>query len=206
VALQIDTTRAEIHGALARAQQHYLDSSDWPLVCGLLEQLAARVDRRQDRMAAKAAAGAADAESASDDDASVEREGGATESTPSESTPENRATDGGSERETEGASPEKPKGHGRNGASAFRTAEHILHVLAGVIGAVCEVCGFGKMYRYREKVIIRVIGQPMFFAEAHHYEQARCRECGHIARAPGPACVHEGVGSDYVRLSNTYHG
>jgi len=58
---------------------------------------------------------------------------------------------------------------------------------------------FGKMYRYREKVIIRVIGQPMFFAEAHHYEQARCRECGHIARAPGPACVHEGVGSDYVR-------
>ncbi|MFI5302007.1 MAG: hypothetical protein ACHREM_28285 [Polyangiales bacterium] len=94
----------------------------------------------------------------------------------------------------------KPKGHGRNGASAFRAAQHFFYTLAlGVIGAVCTACEIGKMYRYREKIIIRIVGQPLFRAEQHHHEQARCRNCGRVVRADGPACVHEGVGTDYIR-------
>jgi hypothetical protein len=55
------------------------------------------------------------------------------------------------------------------------------------------------MSRYREKIIIRIVGQPMFGAEQHHHEQARCRNCGLIVRAEGPSCVHEGVGTEYIR-------
>jgi hypothetical protein len=99
-----------------------------------------------------------------------------------------------------GDDPKTPKGHGRNGASAFRAAQHFFHAFAlGVIGAVCTACQIGTMYRYREKIIIRIVGQPMFRAEQHHHEQARCRNCGRIVRAEGPACVHEGVGTEYIR-------
>jgi len=72
-----------------------------------------------------------------------------------------------------------------------RTADtHFFHTLAlGVIGALCEACRLGKMYRYREKIIIRIIGQPLFGAELHHYEQARCRVCGHVYPLHGPVLV-----------------
>jgi transposase len=106
----------------------------------------------------------------------------------------------GGDNEADKRDPKKRKGHGRNGASAYRQAKHVFYGLAlGVLGALCSRCGFGKMYRYREKVIIRIVGQPLFAAEIHHFEQARCRNCGHIIRASGPADVHEGLGSDYVR-------
>jgi hypothetical protein len=94
----------------------------------------------------------------------------------------------------------KPKGHGRNGASAYRKAQHCDHALApGVIGAVCEKCKHTKMSRYREKIILRIVGQPLFSAEVHHHEQGRCRACGHIVRAQSPAYVCEGLGTDYIR-------
>jgi hypothetical protein len=94
----------------------------------------------------------------------------------------------------------KPKGHGRNGAGAFRAAQHFFSTLAlGVVGAVCTACQIGKMHRYREKIILRIVGQPMFRAEQHHHEQARCRNCSRVVRADGPACVHEGVGTEYIR-------
>jgi hypothetical protein len=31
------------------------------------------------------------------------------------------------------------------------------------------------MDRHREKIVIRIIGQPMFGAAVHHLEQGRCR-------------------------------
>jgi hypothetical protein len=96
--------------------------------------------------------------------------------------------------------PKEPNGHGRNGAAAYRQAQHFFYALAaGVIGAVCAVCAIGKMSRYREKVILRIVGQPLFRAEVHHYEQARCRNCGNIIRADGPSCVRDGLGTDYIR-------
>ncbi len=80
----------------------------------------------------------------------------------------------------------KRKGHGRNGIHAFNKAKHLVHALAaGIIGMRCEVCGIGRISRYREKDIIRVIGQPLFDAEIHHYEQGRCKNCGRIIRADG---------------------
>jgi transposase len=57
------------------------------------------------------------------------------------------------------------------------------------------------MSPYREKVIIRIVGQSLFGAEVHHFEQVRCRMCGNLITAPGSAEVLEGIGSSYI----TYH-
>jgi hypothetical protein len=102
--------------------------------------------------------------------------------------------------ETDSSDSKKPKGHGRNGASAYRQAQHFNHAQAlGVIGSLCEACRRAKMYRYREKIVLRIVGQPLFRAEVHHHEQARCRGCGHIVRAQSPGYVSQGLGTDYIR-------
>lgn len=44
-----------------------------------------------------------------------------------------------------------------------------------MVGTPCEKCGRRKLIPYREKVVIRVVGCPMFGAEMHHHEQGRCR-------------------------------
>jgi transposase len=185
-----------------RIDHKQLDPDDWPLVGALVSKQIARAEERQERMIAKIAAAAADAAAAKDasgpvfdaDDSVHEGEatGYSSSTEPASLVPADGAADP--------RDPKKPRGHGRNGASAYTTAQHFFHTLAlGVIGALCEACRLGKMFRYREKIVIRIIGQPLFGAELHHYEQARCRGCGHLVRAAGPAHVHEGVGSDYVR-------
>jgi hypothetical protein len=189
-----------------RVDRKQLEPEDWPLLGALVSKQIARAEGRQERMIAKiaaAAAGTAATENVRgpiiDADYSVHGEStGREASATSSPEPESLAT--GSDGAANPRDAEKPKGHGRNGANAYKKAKHFFYALAvGVIGAVCEACGFGKMYRYREKFIIRIVGQPLFGAELHHYEQARCRECHHVVRATGPAWVHEGIGSDYVR-------
>jgi hypothetical protein len=193
-----------------RIDHKQLDPDDWPLVGALVSKQIARAEGRQERMIAKIAAAIAEAAAAKDASGPVLD---AADSVHDGEAPGDSSSSGGNSTSSgEPASPvpaddaadqrdpKKPRGHGRNGASAFTTAQHFFHTLAlGVIGALCEACRLGKMYRYREKIVIRIIGQPLFGAELHHYEQARCRGCGHVVRAAGPAHVHEGVGSDYVR-------
>jgi hypothetical protein len=167
----------------------------------------ARDEARHDRTIAKIVAAAA-AEDSSGPGLDADASSHADESTESSSSSGSNGTSGdkptltcGDGEPDPGDSKEsKPKGHGRNGAGAYRQAQHVFHALAlGVIGAVCAVCGLAKMYRYREKIVIRIVGQPLFRAELHHYEQARCRGCGRIVRAEGRACVQEGLGTDYIR-------
>jgi transposase len=188
-----------------RIDHKQLDPDDWPLVGALVSKQIARAEERQERMIAKIAAAAADAAAAKDasgpvfdaDDSVHEGEATGYSSSTSSGEPASLVPADGA---ADPRDPKKPRGHGRNGASAYTTAQHFFHTLAlGVIGALCEACRLGKMFRYREKIVIRIIGQPLFGAELHHYEQARCRGCGHLVRAAGPAHVHEGVGSDYVR-------
>jgi len=59
-------------------------------------------------------------------------------------------------------------------------------------------CKDGPLSGYRDKLTVRIVGQPLFGAEVRHCEQARCRLCGNIVRAEVPAEVTSGVGSDYV--------
>ena len=196
----IDVSIAGLHRLYARIGQHKLDRDDWPVVGALVAKLLVREEARMSRMVAKVAADAAiAAEAAAASGAVIDIEhqnvdvesGGdaATASgTPNEATASNGSAD----------APKDIKNHGRNGVAAYTNAKHIVHALMlGVLGALCE-CGKACMTKYREKVTIRVIGQPLFGVELHHFEQARCRMCGKIIRAAGPATVMDGIGTNYV--------
>jgi hypothetical protein len=196
----IEVTLAELHQLCHRIEQRLLEERDWPLVAGLVSNLIARTEARQDNMRAKVESASdvsatpvvIDAEFTSRD---VENQSGA-------NTPEQRPA-GGTDGAPSGSGPQpkgKPKGHGRTGAAAYaEKATHVFHKLVGgVIGMICAVCSIGRMVRYREKVIIRVIGQSNFAAEAHHFEQARCNNCHRIVRADGSVDVLVGLGSSYI--------
>jgi ribosomal protein L37E len=216
-ATRIEVTLDGLRQLLDRIDHEQVEREDWPLLRSLVWNELLGKERRQERAIAKVLAAAktehdasgrgldAEASSPSDEATESPRSSGTNETSHSELS-DAKASD------TEPAPPareavettpgdsKKPKGHGRNGARAYRQARHFSHGLApGVIGALCEACGLGKMYRYREKIVIRIVGQPLFGAESHHHEQARCRRCGRIVRAQGPACVHEGLGTDYIR-------
>jgi len=105
----------------------------------------------------------------------------------------------GEDDSVSGQAETRRKGHGRNGAGAFTNAEHVMHTLmAGVIGAICDACGIGRMSRYREKLVVAIKGQPLFGCAVHHFEQARCKLCGAIITAEGQAIVTRGLGSSYI--------
>jgi transposase len=206
----VEVTIGELHALRYRIDEGEILATDRPLLSVLVSQQIVQSDRRDARMLAKMAATVAASSSTSEPPSDRE----ATDASPaSSSSADGKATsngaaspppaaegDGDGEKPEPGGESNPGKGHGRNGASAFRAAQHYFYTLAlGVIGAVCTACQLGKMYRYREKIIIRIVGQPMFRAEQHHHEQARCRNCGRVVRADGPACVHEGVGTEYIR-------
>jgi transposase len=209
---RFEVTLEGLHELRHRVDERQLEADDWPLVGAMVSKHIASAEQRQERMMAKIAA-AADANEARGqmlgDEGSVEGSSDgsvdADSSTGSASSSGANATSSGEAEsagggEADQAGSKKAKGHGRNGAKAYTQAKHFVHALAlGVVGALCEVCGLGKMNRYRQKVIIRIVGQPLFGAEAHHYEQARCKNCGHIVRANGPAYISEGIGSEYLR-------
>ena len=203
---RIEATLGGLHELRRRLEDQQLEPDDWPLLGALVTKQINRTEAQQERMLAKMAATAAaadsgdgvdDADSLVHDDESKSGPGSASDDEPAVLSA--GGADGANERKPD--KPKKrPKGHGRNGASSYSNATHLFHSMGdGVLGEVCARCGFAKMYRYREKVVIRIVGQPLFSAEMHHYEQGRCRHCGLVARASGPAYVHEGLGSDYIR-------
>jgi hypothetical protein len=217
----IDTSLAELRQLYTRIVEHRLMDGDWPLVGALVAKLIIREEGKLERMLAKIAAEAAakaanhagntnnDDKSNSPPQSASESEAGAsgpttaqggTSTSSGEAASENSGDDGTAEDPSDKPTDdsEKTKGHGRNGASAYTNARHIFHALYGIIGSMCKRCGMARMTKYREKIVIRVLGQPLFWPEIHHYEQARCRACGAIARATGPATVFEGLGENYV--------
>ena len=94
--------------------------------------------------------------------------------------------------ETSGQS--KPKGHGRNGAKAYRGAEtvEIAH-LKLESGDRCPECERGNVYVQKEpKVLVRIVGQAPLAATVYELERLRCNACGQVFTAQEP----EGVGPD----------
>jgi transposase len=88
----------------------------------------------------------------------------------------------------------KPAGHGRNGAGAYRGAEKVevahqsLHS-----GNRCPDCGCGNVYEQKEpKTLVRIVGQAPLAATVYELERLRCNACGQIFTAQEP----EEVGSE----------
>lgn len=87
----------------------------------------------------------------------------------------------------------KPKGHGRNGADAYRGAERIRtpHESLGS-GSPCPDCEKGKVYEQDPPgVVVRVLGQAPLQAKIWELEKFRCNLCGKVFTAKPP----EGIGT-----------
>ncbi|MCW8821610.1 MAG: hypothetical protein OQK45_05255, partial [Sulfurovum sp.] len=199
---RIENRLSELRALRSRIDDRDLELDDWPIIEALVNKLIGRAESQQERMAAKIAAQRAADASIMEASSSQAASSDGVSSRPA--IPQPAPADGGT---TETHDEKKgPKGHGRNGVGAFTNATHINHALGpGVIGSVCEKCGSvrggGRMSSYREKIIIRIVGQPLFGAELHHFEQARCRICGNLIAADGSTEVLDGIGSSYI----TYH-
>jgi transposase len=98
------------------------------------------------------------------------------------------ACDGSSdESDTAAAS----RGHGRNGAGAYRGAARVdVPHPSLTAGDACPACGQGTVYEKAPGVLVRITGQPPLAAKVYALQKLRCHLCGRVFTAPAP----EGAG------------
>jgi hypothetical protein len=86
---------------------------------------------------------------------------------------------------------EKPKGHGRNGADAYRGAKRVRVPLATLqAGDSCPCCAKGKVYASCEPgLLVRLTGQAPIGGTVYELEKLRCSLCGEVFAAETPAGV-----------------
>jgi transposase len=80
------------------------------------------------------------------------------------------------------------KGHGRNGAAAYRGAEQITILHPSLkAGDPCPACADGIVYEKAAGVLVRISGQPPLAATIYRLQRLRCHLCGQVFTAPAPA-------------------
>ncbi len=91
-------------------------------------------------------------------------------------------------------SKEKPKGHGRNGASSYTGAKKVAVSHPTMKPSDhCPGCLKGKVYPQKEpRTLVRVVGQAPLAATVYELDRLRCNLCGEVFTAPEP----EGVGPE----------
>ena len=208
MATRIDITFEGLHQLRERIDRRRLEEEDWAVIGALVGALLARTEARQARLRARAehqASPEAAQETAAgpghDAGPAPEAEETAATGEASESaSPREEATGQEDPARADATEPPPKKGHGRNGVGAFPSATTSFHALAaGILGAVCAACRGERVSRYRDKVILRVVGQPVFAAVRHQFEQGRCRLCGAIFTAEGrEAILQRGLGTGYI--------
>ena len=80
------------------------------------------------------------------------------------------------------------KGHGRNGADAYRGAERmdVPHATLQA-GDICPTCRKGTVYEKEPGVLVRITGQPPLAAKIYQLQKLRCHLCGEVFTASAPA-------------------
>jgi transposase len=79
------------------------------------------------------------------------------------------------------------KGHGRNGADAYRGASRIaVRHPSLTAGDACPACGQGTVYEKAPGVLVRIIGRPPLGATIYELQKLRCHLCGEVFTAPAP--------------------
>jgi transposase len=83
---------------------------------------------------------------------------------------------------------QKPPGHGRNGAAAYRGANKVKVAHAELQrGDQCPACDKGKVYLLpKPAVIVRIAGMAPLAATVYECEQFRCNLCGEVFPARPP--------------------
>jgi transposase len=101
------------------------------------------------------------------------------------------AADAGDAAGPEEKDKEKPRGHGRNGADAYRGAKRVRVPLATLqAGDACPCCAKGKVYASCEPgLIVRLTGQAPIGGTVYELEKLRCSLCGEVFAAEAPAGV-----------------
>ena len=86
------------------------------------------------------------------------------------------------------SSRESPKGHGRNGASAYEGAQKVcVPHSCYKAGDRCPLCPKGKLYPFGEPgVEVRIVGRAPLDATVYELEKLRCNLCGKVFTAPVP--------------------
>jgi len=80
-----------------------------------------------------------------------------------------------------------PKGHGRNGAEAYRGAARIdVPHPSLTAGDACPACGQGTVYDKAPGVLVRITGQPPLTAKVYRLQKLRCHLCGRGFTAEAP--------------------
>ena len=80
------------------------------------------------------------------------------------------------------------KGHGRNGAEAYRGAERVDVAHPSLrAGDACPACGEGTVYEKAPGVLVRITGQPPLAATVYQLQKLRCHLCGQVFTADAPA-------------------
>jgi transposase len=82
------------------------------------------------------------------------------------------------------------KGHGRNGADAYRRAARIeVPHPALTAGDPCPACAEGIVYEKAPGVVVRITGQAPLAATIYELQKLRCHLCGQVFTAPAPAAA-----------------
>jgi transposase len=85
----------------------------------------------------------------------------------------------------ESAAAAASKGHGRNGAEAYRGAVRIdVPHPSLTAGDACPACAEGTVYDKAPGVLVRITGQPPLAAKVYQLQKLRCNLCGQVFTAP----------------------
>lgn len=83
--------------------------------------------------------------------------------------------------------PAVSKGHGRNGAEAYRGAQRVDVAHPSLrAGDACPACGEGTVYEKAPGVLVRITGQPPLAATVYQLQKLRCHLCGQVFTAEAP--------------------
>ena len=118
----------------------------------------------------------------------VETAGSKPEATP-QSNAAARLTDGEPDKSKPDEADTAPaaKGHGRNGADAYRGAARIdVSHPSLKAGDACPACAEGIVYNKAPGVLVRIIGQPPLSATIYELQKLRCHLCGAVFTAAAP--------------------
>ena len=84
--------------------------------------------------------------------------------------------------------PTVARGHGRNGAEAYRGAERVDVAHPALrAGDACPACVEGTVYEKAPGVLVRITGQPPLAATVYRLQKLRCHLCGQVFTADAPA-------------------
>jgi transposase len=99
-------------------------------------------------------------------------------------------TTAGSDTAAEAAATPAAKGHGRNGAAAYRSAARIdVPHPSLTAGDPCPACAEGIVYDKPPGIVVRITGQAPLAATIYLLQKLRCHLCGQVFTAAAPAAA-----------------